>query len=268
MPAKKSATGSDFSVLRRVPAWACAVGGIAAVAAVALVVAAEATGAAAQVPAKAGLASAALAVAPTAATAGPAASTTRPDAFHAATAAAAPTAATPPAAASIIRTTTVAAAARFHLSAYEMAADFVPASAAGSTDQAPFGRIFLADISNGQAAIDALGEHLPAVAAWYGKSSTGLIALLLSDHTVHVDRRGRLLHIDAGLAVARAEAPGDHPAYAGAPLPAGTDGADVVSGNVPATAGAPFPADQTFPGVLLPEQPGQCRIADGRMPVA
>jgi hypothetical protein len=122
----------------------------------------------------------------------------------------------------------------------------VPASATGSTTNAPFAGVFLPEISNGQAAVDALAGHLPAVADWYGKSSAELVKLLLSDRTVHVDRRGRLLHIDDGVAVARGLAPDNHPAYAGAPLPAGTEGADVVSGSVPSTAGAPFPADQTF----------------------
>jgi hypothetical protein len=113
----------------------------------------------------------------------------------------------------------VAATPGRDLSAYEMPADFVPASAAGLTDGAPFSAIFLAEISNGQAAIDALGSQLPAVAAWYGKSSAELVKLLQSDRTVHVDRRGRLLHIDDGVAVAQAQPPGEHPAYAGAALP-------------------------------------------------
>lgn len=254
MPANKTPARSTRSLYGRTPVWARALVGIAAVAVLGLVVGG---GLGAADPASgAGGPSGLLAQAPVATPAG--ATAPRPAALAAASsaapaavsglqaeAAAGPATAQGPAV-PLPQRVAAASAPRRDLSAYEMPADFVPTGADGSIDNAPFARIALADISSGQAAVNALGSHLADVAAWYGKSSAELVSLLLSDRTVHVDRRGRLLHIDDGVAVAQAEAPGEHPAYAGAPLPAGTEGADVLAGSVPSTAGAPFPADQTF----------------------
>ncbi|MCU6432550.1 hypothetical protein LPB67_01995 [Undibacterium sp. Jales W-56] len=111
----------------------------------------------------------------------------------------------------------------------EMPDDFVPSSAEGSTDRAPFARINLDELSSGQRAITLLASHLDAVANWYGMSSDSLKQLLLSDSTVHVDRKGRLLHIDSGVTAA-----GDvmHAATA--------------SVTTKTTIATPFPLDQTF----------------------
>lgn len=46
--------------------------------------------------------------------------------------------------------------------------------------------------SQGQRAIDLLGERLPDVAAWYGKSLDEFRALLLQDRRLKIDQRGRL----------------------------------------------------------------------------
>ena len=239
MSTKKLPARSTGSLFKRMPAWARALAGMAAVVAVGVGVGVAVAGLGAQKPE---------AVAAVATETPPATLIRAAGALPAAAFGQQMSNAGEPAAASApaVPPRTATTAPRRDLSAYEMPADFVPTNAAGSTANAPFAGIFLPEISNGQAAIDSLGSHLPAVADWYGKSSAELAQLLLSDRTVHVDRRGRLLHIDDGVAVEHGPAPGNHPAYAGAPLPAGTEGADVVSGSVPSTAGAPFPADQTF----------------------
>jgi len=128
----------------------------------------------------------------------------------------------------------------------EMPADFIPANAEGSTDNAPFGRIFLPALSNGQQAIDALGRDLPAVAAWYGKSSGELAELLRTDATVYVDRKGRLLFVDSGVPPVAASMNADTHASASAARPAVMEAGDVATVGVPSTSGAPFPLDQTF----------------------
>jgi hypothetical protein len=133
---------------------------------------------------------------------------------------------------------------------FDQPADFVPNSAQGDTENAPFARISLPAVSNGQAAIDALGPQLPAVAAWYGFKAEELSQLLLSDNSVHLDRKGRLLHIDQGVqgntdqtSLAGHSRIG---ADAGALAAGATANADIVSGNVGTTSGAPLPLDQTF----------------------
>ncbi|MDC8759890.1 PKD domain-containing protein [Janthinobacterium fluminis] len=109
----------------------------------------------------------------------------------------------------------------------EMPADFVPVSAAGSTDNAPFARIQLAEFSSGQRAIDLLGADLAPVASWYGMTTQALSQLLLTDPSVHLDRKGRIVHIDEGSGATAAGA------IAGA----------TATGTTTAT---PFPLDQTF----------------------
>jgi hypothetical protein len=128
----------------------------------------------------------------------------------------------------------------------EMPADFIPANSAGSTDNAPFGRIKLAAISNGQQAIDALGGNLPAVAAWYGKSPEELTSLLRSDNTVHVDTRGRLLFVDTGAGKADAGLKDAHTHHVSDANIGLTEAGDKATIGVPSTGGAPFPVDQTF----------------------
>jgi PKD repeat protein len=88
--------------------------------------------------------------------------------------------------------------------------------------------------SQGQRAIELLGDRLPEVAAWYGKSPDELRALLLADRLLRVDGRGRLFVEDE----------------LEAPLPASTPAEDsVLSGNL-------LPLDQTF---LLHSRPGARR---------
>lgn len=88
--------------------------------------------------------------------------------------------------------------------------------------------------SQGQRAIDLLGDRLPEVAAWYGKSPDELRALLLTDRMLRVNGRGRLFVEDE----------------LEAPLPASTPAEDSVrSGNL-------LPLDQTF---LLHSRPGARR---------
>lgn len=83
-------------------------------------------------------------------------------------------------------------------------------------------------------AIQLLGERLPEVAAWYGKSPDELRALLLMDRMLRVDGRGRLFVEDE----------------LEAPLPASTPAEEsVLTGNL-------LPLDQTF---LLHSRPGARR---------
>lgn len=49
---------------------------------------------------------------------------------------------------------------------------------------------------NQQAAIKALGSHLPAVAASYGQTAEAFAALLKHDNRLHLDGRGRLYAVD------------------------------------------------------------------------
>ena len=85
------------------------------------------------------------------------------------------------------------------MAAIEMPRDFVPNSATGSTENAPFSRINLPEFSTGQKAINLLANDLNAVAQWYGMSAEALKVLLLNDKTLHIDRKGRMLNIDVGV---------------------------------------------------------------------
>lgn len=61
----------------------------------------------------------------------------------------------------------------------------------------PFPVLSLPDAAaGGQRAIDALGQRLPEVAAWYGKSADELRAQLLADKRMKIDRRGRVFFIE------------------------------------------------------------------------
>ncbi|WP_317201568.1 PKD domain-containing protein, partial [Janthinobacterium sp.] len=121
----------------------------------------------------------------------------------------------------------------------EMPADFVPTSSEGATENAPFARINLAEFSSGQQAIDLLGADLAPVANWYGMTAAALSQLLLSDNSVHLDRKGRIVHIDEGV--------GDGTTAAGA------------TATVAATTAspAPFPLAQTF---TLHSKPDSTRV--------
>lgn len=88
-----------------------------------------------------------------------------------------------------------------------------------------------------EAAIKALGSNLPAIAAWYGKSTEEMARLLRQDKDLWVSRTGRLVY------ACEME------------LPAGTEGieaADVSRDHI-----ANFPLDQTF---KLHSLPGSRRV--------
>ena len=131
---------------------------------------------------------------------------------------------------SFVRTTAAALLCLLTLSS-AFAADPTPASAAATARphpaKRPFPRIELPDRkSNGQRAIDLLGQRLPEVAQWHGKSAEELTAMLLNDRRLKVDQRGRLFVED--------ELEG--------PLPAGPAPQAASS----AVSGALVPLDQTF----------------------
>lgn len=130
----------------------------------------------------------------------------------------------------------------------ELPASFVPNSADGSTEGAPFSRINLKEFSSGEKAIALLGGDLDAVAKWYGMSSDAMRELLVSDDTVHLDRKGRILHIDAGLE-------GGVPS--GAAAGSNMQQATTATTAAAATTASPFPLDLTF---KLHTRPSSTRI--------
>jgi hypothetical protein len=119
----------------------------------------------------------------------------------------------------------------------ELPASFVPNNPESTAEAAPFAHINLKQFSSGSQAIALLGDDLTAVAKWYGMSKESFQNLLLSDASVHLDRKGRMLHIDSGLV------PG---------IPVGTaaggkmEATTAVAPATIATASSPFPLDQTF----------------------
>jgi hypothetical protein len=101
----------------------------------------------------------------------------------------------------------------------------------------PFPQINLPERrSQGQRAIDLLGDRLPEVAQWYGKSPDEFRGLLLRDRRLKIDQRGRLF-VEEEL---------------DAPLPA-TPAPSAASGSL---SGALAPLDQTY---LLHSRPGAAR---------
>ena len=109
------------------------------------------------------------------------------------------------------------------------AADRPGAAAAAHPHSAKraFPQLDLADRkSQGQRAVDLLGDRLDEVARWHGKSGHELRALLLNDRKLKLDKRGRLFVEDE----------------IDAPLPAGP--AAAAAG--PSVSGALVPLDQTF----------------------
>src|SRR3954464_4271532 len=63
-----------------------------------------------------------------------------------------------------------------------------------------FPQVAFPGILHGAAAIDALGDNLPAVARAYGHRPEELGGLLRSDATLHVDEKAQLLYLDEPLA--------------------------------------------------------------------
>jgi PKD repeat protein len=105
-----------------------------------------------------------------------------------------------------------------------------PASAAASRPhpaKRPFPQLELADRkSSGQRAIDLLGNRLKDVAEWHGKSPDEFRSMLLRDHRLKLDQRGRLFVEDE----------------LDAPLPAGS----APSAPSSLLNGELLPLDQTF----------------------
>jgi PKD repeat protein len=115
----------------------------------------------------------------------------------------------------------------------EMASDFVPTSASGSTENAPFSGIKLNAMTSGKDAIAQLGTNLGSVAKWYGMNDKEFRTYLMSDKSIHVDTQGRVLHIDE-----ETVAPGTVD---------GTMATAAITASVATAGGAsPFPFDQTF----------------------
>lgn len=112
----------------------------------------------------------------------------------------------------------------------EPPANFIPVSAVGSIEGAPFSKIQLSGVVSGADAITQLGDKLDDVAKWYGFTPAGFTQQLLADNTMHVDSKGRVVYVDDQLVTS-----GDTMATA------------TMSASV-ATAGTatPFPYDQTF----------------------
>ena len=63
-----------------------------------------------------------------------------------------------------------------------------------------FPALRLADISNGERAIGNLGNRLPEVAAYYGKTVAEFARQLRTDKSAWIDKSGRLMFIEHGLA--------------------------------------------------------------------
>ena len=72
----------------------------------------------------------------------------------------------------------------------------IPNSATGITEHAPFSQIQISDMSSGASAITQLGSNLDAVAKWYGYSSAEFKQQLLSDTSMQLDSKGRVVYID------------------------------------------------------------------------
>ncbi|QYF94574.1 PKD domain-containing protein [Massilia sp. PAMC28688] len=87
----------------------------------------------------------------------------------------------------------------------------------------------LMEMSNGERAIGNLGNRLPEVAAYYGKTVAEFAQQLRTDRSAWIDKSGRLMFIEHGL---------------------------TVSGSDLAPGGAIYPADQTF---KLHSRPGSKR---------
>ncbi|MBL8473355.1 MAG: PKD domain-containing protein [Rhodocyclaceae bacterium] len=99
-----------------------------------------------------------------------------------------------------------------------------------------FPQLHLDRHARGDEAINALGNHLPAVADWYGMDAPSFRALLRADRHARLDRNGRLHFVDE--------------------LTVPEESANAVSGSLN-SSGALLPLDQTF---LLHSRPGAKRV--------
>lgn len=112
-----------------------------------------------------------------------------------------------------------------------------PAGADNVTDSNQIPDINLSTPLGGQAALGALGAHLPAVAAAHGMSAEQLQKILARDHSARIDRNGHLFYVET-------EIPNPE-----AVTSAGGD--DILS------TGAPYPLEDTL---LLHSRPGAAKL--------
>ena len=122
-------------------------------------------------------------------------------------------------------------------SSFAQSASETASDARAARVKPPFPLLQLPDArSQGLRAVQLLGDRLPEVAAWYGKSADELRAMLINDRMLKVDRRGRLFVEDELIA----------------PLPSMLPQAT----NSSLLDGSLLPLDQTF---LLNSRPGAKR---------
>lgn len=77
-----------------------------------------------------------------------------------------------------------------------MADSAIPTNSVGTTEHDPFNRIQLTNATFGAAAITQLGVNLDPVAKWYGYSSAEFKQQLLSDTSMKIDAKGRVVYVD------------------------------------------------------------------------
>lgn len=65
----------------------------------------------------------------------------------------------------------------------------------------PFPSVEIPNLVRSEAAISALGEKLPEIASWYGKTSEQLKNMFKKDKNLWADKKGRLFYVDEGLAL-------------------------------------------------------------------
>ncbi|MGF1695381.1 PKD domain-containing protein [Vibrio lamellibrachiae] len=104
---------------------------------------------------------------------------------------------------------------------------------AAQENRPPFPNIELPERAQGQVAIVALGNKLPEVAAWYGKTVAEFVKMIRDDPSIWIDQTGRMLIIE--------------PSPQLAPEPEGES--EISEGA--------FPDSQTF---LLHSRPGSSRV--------
>jgi PKD repeat protein len=101
----------------------------------------------------------------------------------------------------------------------------------------PLPDITLPAPAKGRAALEALGQHLPAVANAHGMTAGELARIFAEDHTTFVDRKGRLFYVEPDL-----------------PAP---EGASTVTPDAFFTTSTAIPLENTF---LLHSRPGAAKI--------
>ncbi|MBL8447931.1 MAG: PKD domain-containing protein [Zoogloeaceae bacterium] len=99
-----------------------------------------------------------------------------------------------------------------------------------------FPEVNLEHTTQGEGAVQALGNRLSAVAQWYGKSAAELSRELRQDQRARIDRKGRLFYVD------------EHPEI---------ENGTAADGSATVSAEALVPTDQTF---LLHSRPGAKRV--------